>query len=63
MKGPSYDASLLILKATKLLLGLVFLGWLMIWIMVPTNTYRNIWTPKMRADTSSSYFGPQGESL
>ena len=58
--GDHSFSSLMILTATKLLLGIVFLGWMLLWVMMPTNTYRNIWTPKIRTTTNSTYFGPQG---
>lgn len=44
----------------KLLLGIVFLGWMLLWVMMPTNTYRNKWSPEIRMATSSTYFGRQG---
>lgn len=62
MSSPSSldDRNLRILKWVKLLLSVVFVGWIMIWIMAPTNTYRNIWSPKLASDTDSTYFGKQG---
>ncbi|XP_026664340.1 ferric reduction oxidase 2-like [Phoenix dactylifera] len=47
----------------KLVMGLVFVGWLMIWIMVPTSTYKYNWLPKLRANTNSTYFGRQGTNM
>ncbi|KAI4355112.1 hypothetical protein L6164_003916 [Bauhinia variegata] len=47
----------------KLVVLLVFLGWGFIWIMMPTNTYRQNWLPKIRTETSSTYFGTQGATL
>ncbi|XAR54036.1 Ferric-chelate reductase (NADH) [Bertholletia excelsa] len=41
----------------------VFLGTLFIWIMTPTNTYRQKWLPKIRADTNSTFFGSQGATI
>ncbi|XP_077247410.1 ferric reduction oxidase 2-like isoform X1 [Tasmannia lanceolata] len=49
--------------AIKVLLGVVSVGWLMIWIVMPTNTYKKIWLPKIRADTNSTYFGTQGTNI
>ncbi|KAK0583060.1 hypothetical protein LWI29_032967 [Acer saccharum] len=46
--------------ATKLLVMVVFLGSLMIWTMTPTNTYRQIWLPKLLTHLNSTYFGRQG---
>ncbi|KAJ6804536.1 ferric reduction oxidase 2-like [Iris pallida] len=51
------------LAAIRLLIGIVFLGWLLVWIMMPTNTYRNIWIKKVRTHTNSTYFGRQGTNL
>nr|CAD1844603.1 unnamed protein product [Ananas comosus var. bracteatus] len=65
MSSPSSldDKNLRILKWVKLLLSVVFVGWIMIWIMAPTNTYRNIWSPKLASDTDSTYFGKQGTNI
>ncbi|KAL5859659.1 hypothetical protein ACOSQ4_000955 [Xanthoceras sorbifolium] len=49
--------------AMKLLVMLVFLGSLMLWIMMPTNTFRKIWLPKTRVELNSTYFGLQGTTL
>lgn len=48
------------LSAMKALLGLVFLGWLMIWVVMPTRAYRNKWSTKLISATISTYFGIQG---
>lgn len=48
----------------KALFMVIFAGILMIWIMSPTNTYRKIWLPKIRAKVNqSTYFGTQGTTL
>lgn len=52
-----------LIKAMQLLATAVFLGWLMIWIMMPTVTYTKNWSPKLRAQTNSTYFGRQGTSI
>ncbi|XP_058105641.1 ferric reduction oxidase 2-like [Magnolia sinica] len=49
--------------AMEILLGLVFLGWLMIWVLMPTNTYWMVWFPKLRSQMDSTYFGTQGANL
>ncbi|XP_022139204.1 ferric reduction oxidase 2-like, partial [Momordica charantia] len=42
----------------------VFVGWLLIWIMMPTNTYRHQWLPKIRQKSYySEYFGSEGTTL
>ncbi|KAH6817942.1 hypothetical protein C2S51_001545 [Perilla frutescens var. frutescens] len=52
------------IKATRvaiLLLALViFLGNIMMWIIMPTDTYYNIWVPHLMAATNSTFFGIQG---
>ncbi|TXG62916.1 hypothetical protein EZV62_009910 [Acer yangbiense] len=45
--------------ATKLLVMVVFIGSLLIWTVTPTNTYRQIWLPKIRTQLNSTYFGLQ----
>ncbi|KAJ0974443.1 hypothetical protein J5N97_016408 [Dioscorea zingiberensis] len=57
------SSSIVVLSGLKLLMGIVFLGWLMIWVVMPTNTYRNVWSPKLRSDTNSTYFGTQGTNI
>ncbi|XP_010556561.1 PREDICTED: ferric reduction oxidase 2 [Tarenaya hassleriana] len=48
----------------KLLIAVIFLGIIMIWIMVPTQTYRKIWLPTLRAKLgNSTYFGAAGTTL
>ncbi|KAM5557416.1 ferric reduction oxidase 4-like [Rosa sericea] len=47
----------------KLILLLVFVGWLIVWIMVPTKTYKNNWKPNLEANLTSTYFGVQGTNL
>lgn len=45
----------------KLLLMAVYLGTLMIWVLMPTNTYRQNWLPHLRAKFGfTTYFGAQG---
>ncbi|KAI8572010.1 hypothetical protein RHMOL_Rhmol01G0165600 [Rhododendron molle] len=38
-------------------------GWLFIWVMAPTRVYGQIWLPKIRADTISTFFGTQGATI
>ncbi|XP_031275811.1 ferric reduction oxidase 2-like [Pistacia vera] len=48
----------------KLLLMVVFLGTLMMWIMMSTNTYSHKWLPYLRAKYNfSKFFGVQGVTL
>ncbi|THF95294.1 hypothetical protein TEA_016836 [Camellia sinensis var. sinensis] len=37
----------------------VFVGYLFLWVMTPTNLYRQTWLPKIGADTNSTFFGTQ----
>jgi len=47
--------------AIRLLVLLLFLGWIFIWIMSPTNTFRQIWLPRYRASTNNTtYLGSKG---
>ncbi|XP_071725101.1 ferric reduction oxidase 2-like [Rutidosis leptorrhynchoides] len=42
----------------------IFLGTLMIWIMFPTNTYRIIWSPKIKAKVNkTTYLGTQASNI
>ncbi|XP_077248173.1 ferric reduction oxidase 2-like isoform X2 [Tasmannia lanceolata] len=43
----------------RLLLGLCFLGVLMVWVLAPTNLWRNNWLLNIRTRTDSKYFGTQ----
>ncbi|MCD7469438.1 hypothetical protein HAX54_008485 [Datura stramonium] len=42
---------------------LVFVGWLFIWVMLPTKTYKNSWTPQLLNKLNSTYFREQGTNL
>lgn len=44
-------------NAVLLLAAVVFVGWLMMWAMLPTRTYSSTWAPKLAALTG---FGKQG---
>ncbi|KAG9459724.1 hypothetical protein H6P81_004232 [Aristolochia fimbriata] len=49
--------------AIAALFGAVLLGWILMWVMLPTNTYRQKWQPKIKARANTTYFGTQGASL
>lgn len=52
---------LTILRGGILMLALiVFLGNIMMWIIMPTDTYYNDWLLHILADTNSTFFGIQG---
>jgi len=47
--------------AIRLLVLVLFLGWIFIWVMSPTNTYRERWLPKYREKTNTTtYLGSKG---
>ncbi|KAK1376191.1 Ferric reduction oxidase 2 [Heracleum sosnowskyi] len=45
------------------ILTVVISGYMLIWIMMPTNVYKSTWLPKIRAASLSTYFGTQGSTL
>ncbi|KAK9279998.1 hypothetical protein L1049_013682 [Liquidambar formosana] len=49
--------------AIRLLVMVVLMGSLILWIMMPTNTYRQKWWLHIRANTNSTYFGVQGATM
>ncbi|XP_044505692.1 ferric reduction oxidase 2-like [Mangifera indica] len=44
----------------KLLILAIFLGYMMIWIMMPTNAFFKHWFPEIHARTDATYFGKEG---
>ncbi|KAF9610787.1 hypothetical protein IFM89_024896 [Coptis chinensis] len=53
-----------IIKALIMLLIVVlFLGTMMLWVVMPTKTNWDIWSPRIRAKTMSTFFGIQGATL
>lgn len=57
---PSYKENEMLRAALRLVLTGVLLLYLMIWLVMPTNTYKQIWLPNMRKKFNSTYFGRQG---
>ncbi|KAH0905358.1 hypothetical protein HID58_037185 [Brassica napus] len=52
------------MEMTKFFMMVVFLGTIMLWIMMPTRTYKNKWQPYMRLKFgASTYFGATGTTL
>ncbi|XP_068650711.1 ferric reduction oxidase 2-like [Aristolochia californica] len=47
----------------KKVIGVIFLGYLMIWVLTPTNLWRMNWLLDLRAQTDSRYFGQQGANM
>ena len=46
--------------ALRMIFIVLFLGWLMVWVLLPTKTYKQAWTPKLKTKLNSTYFGEQG---
>lgn len=44
----------------KMAVVIVFVGYVFIWVILPTNLYKKDWLLKVRANTMSTYFGTQG---
>lgn len=47
-------------RIRAIIMGLVmilFLGYIFIWVIFPTNLYKKNWILKIRAHTMSTYFG------
>ncbi|XP_027364708.1 ferric reduction oxidase 2-like [Abrus precatorius] len=42
---------------------LIFLGYIMVWIMMPTNTFFLHWLPDIQAKTHPIYFGQEGTTI
>ncbi|XP_023636972.1 ferric reduction oxidase 4 isoform X1 [Capsella rubella] len=47
----------------KMLMVVLFLGWMFVWIMISTNLFKSNWTPKLAKYLNTTYFGPQGTNL
>ncbi|XP_059636097.1 uncharacterized protein LOC132278318 [Cornus florida] len=46
--------------AIMALIMLIFIAYLFLWVMVPTHIFRQNWSPKIQANSNSTYFGSQG---
>ncbi|KAH6783965.1 hypothetical protein C2S52_008924 [Perilla frutescens var. hirtella] len=46
-----------------MLILVIFLGYIMIWIMMPTNQFWLHWLPDIHAKTDSTYLGQQGANI
>ncbi|KAL1360488.1 ferric reduction oxidase 2 isoform X1 [Arachis hypogaea] len=49
--------------AIRLMVLVLFLAWVFVWVVAPTDTYKQIWLPQLKAKINSSYFGKQGATL
>ncbi|KAG4377950.1 hypothetical protein GLYMA_18G235900v4 [Glycine max] len=61
-RSPSQEKYGRVQSAIRLLVLVVFLGWIFVWIVTPTNTYQQKWQPRLQAKTNS-IFGAQGAML
>lgn len=61
--GPSGASMKIVSAVITLLLMVVFLGYMMIWSMTPTNTFYLNWFPDVEKKTSSTYLGEQGSTI
>ncbi|XP_078440350.1 ferric reduction oxidase 2-like [Wolffia australiana] len=52
-----------VLRILRLLSATIFLGYIVLWMISPTDRFWRHWLPKLRAQTSSTYFGSQGTNL
>ena len=61
MKSTSFWLGVDVLRsAIRLVVMVVLLGYLMVWIMMPTNMFWLHWLPDIHAKTDSKFFGQQG---
>ncbi|XP_040994633.1 ferric reduction oxidase 4-like isoform X1 [Juglans microcarpa x Juglans regia] len=49
--------------ALRIIFLAVFLGWIIVWVLLPTKTYKQAWTPTLNSKLNSTYFGEQGTNL
>ncbi|XVF73145.1 hypothetical protein PTKIN_Ptkin12aG0178000 [Pterospermum kingtungense] len=49
--------------AIRLLVSVIVVGICMMWIMAPTNTYRQKWRPSINKKAVSTFFGTQGPNM
>ncbi|GFP91490.1 ferric reduction oxidase 2 [Phtheirospermum japonicum] len=54
---PHYGGNNLIRAAIVAVVVVVSIGYLMLWVVMPTNTFGLHWLPELRAKTASTYFG------
>ncbi|CAN6461951.1 unnamed protein product [Victoria cruziana] len=50
-------------QVLKFVMVITFSGWLMMWIVMPTNLWRQKWRVQLRARTNSTYFGTSGANI
>ncbi|KAM7491585.1 hypothetical protein LguiA_034506 [Lonicera macranthoides] len=47
----------------KVLIMMIVMGYMMVWVMMPTNTFYLHWLPNIHANVDSSFFGQQGTNI
>ncbi|CAJ1950187.1 unnamed protein product [Sphenostylis stenocarpa] len=63
-RSPSHEKFHRVQFAIRILVLVLFLGWIFIWIMAPTDIYRQRWLPRFRAKiNNTTYFGSSGANL
>lgn len=60
VSGLSDEAVMAVRLAIIVLSAVVFAGYMMIWVMKPTNVYFVDWQPHIQAKADSKFFGEQG---
>ncbi|KAD4584838.1 hypothetical protein E3N88_22439 [Mikania micrantha] len=53
----------MIQPAIRLITMVIFLGYMMIWVMMPTNTFWLHWLPRIHSVTDSTFLGQQGGNI
>lgn len=60
----SSNGKIKVMRASILgLVIIIFVGYIFMWIMLPTSTYRSHFYPKIDAHTKSTFFGVAGLML
>ncbi|KAI7758408.1 hypothetical protein M8C21_013096 [Ambrosia artemisiifolia] len=54
---------MMIMKMIKGLAMMVFIGYLFLWVITPTYVFKQKWVVRVRAHTTSTYFGSQGPTM
>ncbi|CAI9103762.1 OLC1v1002306C1 [Oldenlandia corymbosa var. corymbosa] len=62
-KSPTGDTKNAIQAMIMGLIVVVTVGYMFLWIMLPTNVYRLKWLPKIQAKANTTYFGTQGTNI
>lgn len=63
LPSPSHGGIRIARTAIKVLAMVILLGSLVVWVVMPTTTYKQTWQSTIREKTNSKYFGRQGSNL